>query len=108
FIDPMAREQEIDRQYSSASGYHDLYKDKMEPKANMRDQNLAGALKRQPVSKFIGERCAMDDGAITAEDERVYQCPNCQACFHHGCARLVLDFQNGICPACGVTLDRTL
>ncbi len=109
FINPIEREKEIDRQFSSASGYRDPYQGMgNEARGFSPEKAIGGPLKRLPASPFVGTRCAMDDGDISEEDGHVYQCPNCQVCFHAGCARLIVDFQHGICPVCGAMLEKTL
>ncbi|MBN2149873.1 MAG: hypothetical protein JW839_00375, partial [Candidatus Lokiarchaeota archaeon] len=125
-INPIDREREIDLNYSSAKGYHDLYSSRpapgtaapeafvepetfVEPDAFVEPET--GPLKVQgasppggvdvvDASTMIGQPCGLGDGDISTSDSKVFVCRYCKSAFHEGCARVVLEVEGGRCPSC--------
>jgi hypothetical protein len=113
-INPVEREKEIDRNYSSAKGYHDPYTARasasnspsetfVEPEMDTlpaQDESTFHGVDIADANTMIGQPCGFGDGDISASDGNVYVCSNCKAAFHEGCGKLVLEVEGGRCPAC--------
>ncbi|MEX2757934.1 MAG: hypothetical protein Q6365_021345 [Candidatus Sigynarchaeota archaeon] len=119
-INPVEREKEIDLNYSSMKGYHDLYSTRItpagpspvpppeafvEPKMELLgepDEPASRGVDLVDSTSMAGQPCGLGDGEISASDSKVYVCPNCKAIFHEGCGKVILEVEGGCCPTCNM------
>jgi hypothetical protein len=113
-MNPMQHESDIDMNYSSSKGYHDVYRPQTAyttpspvPLPHVPEYTMTTGLPEEPAGVEIkagkeleSQVCGFGDGSIDPSDAKVYVCSNCKTAFHEGCGKLVLEIQGGICPAC--------